>query len=229
MGLGDRQGRYTGGFDNQGRLPQVDNAHKAAERGTPSVGVVTDEGTVLAAVNADRGPLVVDETIEKLHTIHYDKILAATSGHQADAHRVVDFARDAAEYEREEFDEVPDIRTLSKNYIEPWMHMPTQRGMQRPLGCSVMFAGIDDEDGPVLYEHDPSGVFQGYRAHAIGDGSSTIQKDLNAGYEDGIDLGEGAALAHEAVADYSEDAYVEMQAVTPDGCMDDDAVTALLD
>lgn len=43
----------------------------------------------------------------------------------------------------------------------------TQRGGVRPFGVSVLIAGFDDE-GPQLYQVDPSGAYFGWRASAIG-------------------------------------------------------------
>jgi 20S proteasome subunit alpha 1 len=38
----------------------------------------------------------------------------------------------------------------------------------RPYAVETMFAGIDDEQGPLLYKIDPAGHYYGYRACAAG-------------------------------------------------------------
>ena len=43
----------------------------------------------------------------------------------------------------------------------------TQRGGVRPFGVSLLVAGYDD-DGPQLYQVDPSGAYFGWKATAIG-------------------------------------------------------------
>lgn len=43
----------------------------------------------------------------------------------------------------------------------------TQSGGVRPFGISVLFAG-SDENGPHLYQIDPSGAFYEWKATAIG-------------------------------------------------------------
>lgn len=43
----------------------------------------------------------------------------------------------------------------------------TQSGGVRPFGVSLLVAGVDD-DGPQLYQVDPSGAYFGWRASAIG-------------------------------------------------------------
>jgi 20S proteasome subunit alpha 2 len=43
----------------------------------------------------------------------------------------------------------------------------TQSGGVRPFGCSLLIAGYDD-DGPQLYQVDPSGAYWAWKASAIG-------------------------------------------------------------
>ena len=43
----------------------------------------------------------------------------------------------------------------------------TQSGGVRPFGVSLLIAGVDD-DGPQLFQVDPSGAYFGWRASAIG-------------------------------------------------------------
>jgi len=43
----------------------------------------------------------------------------------------------------------------------------TQSGGVRPFGVSLLYAGYD-EDGPQLYQIDPSGAYFGWKATAIG-------------------------------------------------------------
>ena len=38
----------------------------------------------------------------------------------------------------------------------------------RPYAVETIFAGIDEEDGPLLYKIDPAGHYYGYRACASG-------------------------------------------------------------
>lgn len=44
----------------------------------------------------------------------------------------------------------------------------TQKAFMRPYAVETMFAGIDDEKGPLLYKIDPAGHFYGFRACASG-------------------------------------------------------------
>lgn len=53
----------------------------------------------------------------------------------------------------------------------------TQSGGVRPFGVSILFASFDD-DGPQLYQIDPSGAYFGWKATAIGKDSVSAKTFL---------------------------------------------------
>ena len=58
----------------------------------------------------------------------------------------------------------------------------TQRGGVRPFGVSLLVAG-DDDDGPQLYQVDPSGAYFGWKATAIGKNFVNAKNFLEKRYE----------------------------------------------
>lgn len=63
----------------------------------------------------------------------------------------------------------------------------TQSGGVRPFGVSLLVAGIDD-DGPQLYQVDPSGAYFGWRASAIGKNFSNAKTFLEKRYSEDMEL-----------------------------------------
>lgn len=63
----------------------------------------------------------------------------------------------------------------------------TQSGGVRPFGVSLLYAGFD-EDGPHLYQIDPSGSYFGWKATAIGKDSVNAKTFLERRYNDELEL-----------------------------------------
>ncbi len=63
----------------------------------------------------------------------------------------------------------------------------TQSGGVRPFGISILIAGVDD-DGPQLYQVDPSGAYFGWRASAVGKNFSNAKTFLEKRYSEDMEL-----------------------------------------
>jgi len=63
----------------------------------------------------------------------------------------------------------------------------TQRGGVRPFGVSLLVAGYDD-DGPQLYQVDPSGSYWAWKASAIGKNSTNAKTFLEKRYNPEMEL-----------------------------------------
>merc|ERR1719456_1535322 len=67
----------------------------------------------------------------------------------------------------------------------------TQFAGARPLGVTLTFCGIDEEDGPALFKSDPSGFSVGFRATCTGqkeqEGINYLEKKLRNKPELGFD------------------------------------------
>ncbi|MFB6087180.1 MAG: archaeal proteasome endopeptidase complex subunit alpha [Haloarculaceae archaeon] len=189
-------------FSPDGRLYQVEYAREAVERGSATVGVRTSESVVLASLGRRRSPLVEPESIEKIHDMD-GRLGIASAGHVADARRLVDFGRQHAQRERLRYDEAPGVETIAKA-IADFVQESTQTGGSRPFGAALLVGGVTDE-GPRLYEVDPSGTPYEWRATAVGSGSDDIRAFLEDGYDAGIGTTDGTSLALRALAEGTDE------------------------
>ena len=189
-------------FSPDGRLYQVEYAREAVKRGTASVGVATADSAVLVAHKRLGSPLMEADDVEKLFEID-DHVGAASAGHVTDARTLVDILRVEAQRNRAVYEEPIGVETIVEKLCDE-MQDHTQSGGVRPFGCSLIVAGVDDGE-PRVFETDPSGSFYEWRATAIGAKSDDVRGSLEEGYEDGLDTGEGIALAVDAIREHVED------------------------
>lgn len=182
-----RQQAYDRGstiFSPDGRLYQVEYAREAVGRGSPSLGITTDAGVVLAATKRVASPLLEAGSIEKISVVD-DHVAIASAGHAADARQLVAEARTAAQRHRVRYGEPIDVGALTTGLADH-VQESTQTGGSRPYGAALLVAGIDDS-GPGLYEVDPSGTPYGWRAVAIGRGSDDIRHALEQRFDESVD------------------------------------------
>ncbi|WP_276271083.1 archaeal proteasome endopeptidase complex subunit alpha [Haloarcula litorea] len=202
---GNEQQAYDRGitiFSPDGRLYQVEYAREAVKRGTPSVGVRTEDGVVLAADRHARSPLIERDSIEKIHQID-DHVGVASAGHVADARQLIDVARKQAQVNHLRYDEPAGVESLTKE-ITDYIQQYTQTGGARPFGVALLVAGIEAGE-PRLFETDPSGTPYEWQAVAIGGSREEIQSFLEDEYEEGMDLEGGIELALRALASVNDE------------------------
>ncbi len=199
-------------FSPDGRLFQVNYAREAVKRGATAVGVKWKEGVVLAVEKRITSKLIEPSSYEKIFQID-DHIAAAPSGIIADARVLVDRARLEAQVYRLTYGEPVPLTVLVKKICD-LKQAHTQYGGVRPFGAALLMAGVNE--GPELYETDPSGAYFEWKAVAIGSGRNTVMAIFEEHYTDDIDM-EGAiklaimALAktlEEPSADSIEVAYI---------------------
>jgi proteasome alpha subunit len=184
-------------FSPDGRLYQVEYAREAVERGSPAVGVTTDDAVVFAAHGPRRSPLMRADSVEKVHDLD-GHLAAVTAGHVADGRRLVDAGRQFAQRERLRYGERPDAEHVAKA-VADHVQETTQTGGTRPFGAALLVGG-HDETGPALYEVDPSGSPTAWHAAAVGAGADDARALLEADHDSDIDRDAGVALALDALA-----------------------------
>lgn len=74
--------------------------------------------------------------------------------------------QEASEYSQDNGHDVP-VDVLAQRLADV-AQLYTQKAFMRPYAVETLFAGIDEEDGPMLFKIDPAGHFYGYRACASG-------------------------------------------------------------
>lgn len=79
-----------------------------------------------------------------------------------------------------------------------------ESGMARPFGVALLMAGVD-ENGPQLYETDPSGTYTKYLARAIGAGAEGAASALQEHYNKSMSLEEAKKLAMQILKQVMED------------------------
>ena len=75
------------------------------------------------------------------------------------------------------------------------MQTKTQFGSTRPYGAGFLFGGWDKNFGFQLYNTEPSGIYNAWRAHAIGKNDQSAQSSLKQYYENDMSLKDGLKLA----------------------------------
>ncbi|SFR57883.1 archaeal proteasome endopeptidase complex subunit alpha [Halogeometricum limi] len=236
MNRNDQQAydRGTSLFSPDGRIYQVEYAREAVKRGAPSVGIRTADGVVLAAQRRTSSSLMEADSIEKIHKL--DNYLgAATAGHVADARQLVDDARQEAQVNHLRYGEPVRVETLTKS-LSDMIQESTQRGGTRPFGASLLIGGMDGEGEGAsarLFQTDPSGAPQEWKAVAIGANRGDIQEFLEAEWSEELSLSDGVSLAIRSLLVPDEEldaAELSVVTVSADGYreVDEDEVDAVL-
>ncbi|RLM59344.1 proteasome subunit alpha [Halobellus sp. Atlit-31R] len=223
MNRNDQQAydRGTSLFSPDGRIYQVEYAREAVKRGAPSLGVRTADGVVLAALRRTSSSLMEGDSIEKLHKLD-DYLGAASAGHVADARRLIDDARTAAQRNRLRYGEPLGVETLTKTLSDE-IQETTQFGGTRPFGAALLVAGMDGEGPearPRLFQTDPSGAPQEWRAVAIGSGRDDIQEFLEEHWSAELSIDDGVSVAVRALLEADDDLDAEnvsVATITPEG------------
>ncbi len=183
-------------FSPDGRLLQVEYAKKTVRQGSTAIGMVCSDGILLVADKRIVDRLVIPESVEKIFKID-DHIAVTASGIISDARVLVERAQIRAQQHAVTYDTPIDTISVVKD-ICALKQVCTQSGGLRPFGVSLIVAGIDN-DGPKVYETDPTGIFFQFKATVIGEGEPEIEEILGREYRDSLTIEEGLKLALRAL------------------------------
>ncbi|MFH1364657.1 MAG: archaeal proteasome endopeptidase complex subunit alpha [Candidatus Aenigmatarchaeota archaeon] len=183
-------------FSPDGRLLQVEYARQMVKSGTTSVAISLKDGVLFGSVKPSI-PLAIQDSYKKTHVID-DHIAAVGSGSIADTRELVDLARVKAQVNRITYSEPISVTALTE-YVCERKHLVTQYAGVRPYGVGLLIGGVDD-NGPVLYETEPSGTMIQWKAQAIGREGEKAKSLLNREYKEGMDLRLGIKLMTKALS-----------------------------
>ena len=102
---------------------------------------------------------------EKMYMID-DHVAVAVAGITADANILINQARMHAQRYRFAYQEPQPVEQLVQSLCDE-KQAYTQFGGLRPFGVSMLYAGWDVTHGFQLYQSDPSGNYNGWRATCI--------------------------------------------------------------
>lgn len=183
-------------FSPDGRLLQVEYAKKTVRQGSTAIGLVCADGVLLVADKRIVDRLVIPESVEKIFKID-DHIAATASGIISDARVLIERAQIKAQQHYVTYETPVDTITIVKD-ICALKQICTQSGGLRPFGVSIIVAGID-QDGPKVYETDPTGIFFQFKATVIGEGEPEIEEILGREYKDSLTIEDGLRLCLRAL------------------------------
>jgi proteasome alpha subunit len=188
-------------FSPEGRLYQVEYALELVKKGAPIIGVLSKEGTILAANETPESRLEDPIYFKKIFQLD-EHIGAAIAGLSSDARVLINQARVFCQSNRLLYDEAVDIEIITRR-IGDLAQVYTQHAGVRPFGVSMILAGVDGTGGKILTT-DPTGSYRGYKATAIGRKSEEANKLLEERYTEGMSLDDATKLAVDAVKEASD-------------------------
>jgi len=159
-------------FSPEGRLYQVEYAMEAINLAGSTIGILADNGVVLAGEKKTTSKLLdQNKQHEKLFQID-THVFCAVAGLTADANILINKLRLTAQRYTYQYHEPMPLEQLITSICDLKQGY-TQFGGLRPFGVSFLIAGYDRHFGFQMYHTDPSGNFSGWKAYAIGQNNNT--------------------------------------------------------
>ena len=204
-------------FSPDGRLLQVEYAKTAVSKGALALGIVCKDSVLLMADRRLGSRLLTEDSVRKVLKID-DHAIATASGLISDARVLVKKCRVKSQQDKLVYGNKINIESLII-YVSDIEQLYTQYGGIRPFGISFLMAGIDSK--PRLFMTEPSGIYFGYLARAIGNRAEEANKLLEKNYKSSLSLDDGIKLARTVFKkvlgkEYSAE-RIEAMTVTPKG------------
>eukprot|EP00794_Sanderia_malayensis_P009770 gene9770-10769_t len=181
-------------FSPEGRLFQVEYAMEAIGHAGTCLGILANDGVLLAAERRNTNKLLDDIFSEKIYKLQEDTA-CSVAGITSDANVLTHELRMIAQKYLLTYQEPIPCEQLVTRLCD-LKQQYTQAGGYRPFGVSLLYMGWDRRLGFQLYQSDPSGNYSGWKATCIGNNSVAAISMLKQEYkEEGIPLTEAKNLA----------------------------------
>ena len=132
------------------------------------------------------------------------------SGIVGDARVLIDHARVEAQNHKFNYVEPLSVNLITQAVSDIAMNFgegyegSKRKPMARPFGVALLIAGVD-ENGPQLYQTDPSGTYFSWEARAIGSGGDTAMTTLKEKFNKDMSLADAEKLVLETLKQVMED------------------------
>lgn len=165
-----------------------------------ALGVLASDGIVLAAEKKSTSKLLEPaKSSEKMYMID-EHVACAVAGITADANILINQVRLHAQRYWYNYQEPQPVEQLVQRLCDE-KQAYTQYGGLRPFGVSMLYAGWDAIHGFQLYQSDPSGNYNGWKAACIGANEKAASSLLKQEYKEGsMDLAAALQLALKVLA-----------------------------
>ena len=179
-------------FNKTGKLMQIEYALNRVSQGKMALGIKATNGVVIASDKKVTSVLVDGDEYQKIQSITPSTGFVY-AGMGPDFRVLVKNARKNAQQYYLTYREVQPISQVVRESAL-LMQEYTQSGGVRPFGVSCLVAGYD-EDGPQLFQVDPSGAAFGWKATAIGKNYVNAKNFLERRYNDDMELDDAVHIA----------------------------------
>ena len=179
-------------FSPTGKLLQIEYALKAVNKGKPALGIRATNGVVIATDKKIPTELIDDSAYHKIQNIT-DQSGMVYAGMGPDFRVLVRKARKNAQAYYRVYHEHQPMNQVVRDTAD-LMQECTQAGGVRQFGVSVLTCGYDD-NGPQLYQIDPSGISLEWKATAIGKNFVNAKTFLEKRYNENMELEDAIHVA----------------------------------
>mmetsp|Transcript_53144 Transcript_53144/g.108391 ORF Transcript_53144/g.108391 Transcript_53144/m.108391 type:complete len:234 (+) Transcript_53144:75-776(+) len=179
-------------FNKTGKLMQIEYALARVQQGKMALGIKAKNGVVIATDKKVTTTLVDADEYQKIQNITPTTGFVY-AGMGPDFRVIIRNARKAAQKYYLTYREVQPVAQVVRESAL-LMQEYTQSGGVRPFGVSCLVAGYDDE-GPQLFQVDPSGSSFGWKATAIGKNYVNAKNFLERRYTEDMELDDAVHIA----------------------------------